>query len=152
MKDRLVHPSATSKTEDEMKVDGADEPGYIYETYVLDDAMEFDIASAAPGSVGILMIEEEDRPLWETYIDWEEPESDEHEPSDEEDENAENYYGADYPEDEVDSDDEHDINPYRFQHGDASDEDDYCSDGPTFSDDEDEDGGSKPWNKLRHTD
>ena len=44
---------------------------------------------------------------------------------------AENHYSADYPDDEVDSDDEYDRNPYEYRH-DAFDEDD-----PTFSGDED---------------
>lgn len=154
MKDKLKSPSPA--TAEEMDVDGADEAGYIYETYVLDaEAVDFDFATAAPGTVGILMIDEEDKPRWEAYLDWEEPDSDEFQNSDDEDENAENYYAADYPEDEVDTDDEHDVDPYKYSNRDGSDDDDngderYPSDdGGAHSGDDDEDyrNHSHPWTR-----
>ena len=71
---------------------------YEFDTYVLapasGDAMEVD-GDAALTNVGYLVISEQDQELWETYLDdgvdgkeWQ---------SDDEDENAEDYYGADYP-------------------------------------------------------
>jgi hypothetical protein len=38
---------------------------------------------------------------------------------------AENYYAADYPEDEVDDDDEYDRNAYRYRNQNASDNEEY---------------------------
>lgn len=38
---------------------------------------------------------------------------------------AENYYTADYPEDEVDSDDEYGRDAYLYRHGNNSDEEEY---------------------------
>ena len=56
---------------------------------------------------------------------------------------AENYYGADYPEEEVDSDDEYDRNLYRYRHGGASDEEEYNSTRDDHSDSGDAD--RFPW-------
>lgn len=55
---------------------------------------------------------------------------------------AEDYYGADYPEDEVSSDDEHGLNPYQYRANASDDEefDDGDDEFNTFSGDE-EDGG-----------
>jgi len=52
---------------------------------------------------------------------------------------AENHYTADYPEDEVASDDEYDQDPYRFRNGNASDNEEYGSDDNAYSVDGDED-------------
>lgn len=49
---------------------------------------------------------------------------------------AENYYTADYPDEEVASDDEYDHNAYSFRNGNASDLEEYDED----DDDEDDDG------------
>lgn len=38
---------------------------------------------------------------------------------------AENYYTADYPDDEVDSDDEYDLHAYDYRNGNASDLEEY---------------------------
>lgn len=57
---------------------------------------------------------------------------------------AENYYGADYPEDEVDSDDEYDRGVYKYRQG--SDSEEFGDDGATFSDD-DEDALRYPWKR-----
>ncbi|KAL8658430.1 MAG: hypothetical protein Q9226_000998 [Calogaya cf. arnoldii] len=85
--------------------------------------------TADPDKVGLLVIEDEDQENWELYGE-EEQSSDDGWTSDEEDENglftpptihycfpwlinvAEDYYGNDYPEDELDSDDEYDRNTY----------------------------------------
>ena len=128
LKDRVGHGSSMSDTtsqSDPMDTDEIDERGYIYDTYVLQDATDFDINAASASRVGILVITEEDQPIWQTYLD--DAESDEEQRSDEEDSNAEDYYGADYPEDELDSDDEKDIDAYQYRHG-ASDDEAYGSD------------------------
>ena len=49
---------------------------------------------------------------------------------------AENYYGADYPEDEVELDDEYNEDPYRFRNNRASDEEEYDLEADAWSDDE----------------
>lgn len=68
---------------------------------------------------------------------------------------AENHYTADYPDEEVASDDEYDRNAYHYRTGNASDLEEYGEDGDevsaTFSDDENEDTmypwKTKPWMK-----
>ncbi|KAL8802048.1 MAG: hypothetical protein Q9182_004061 [Xanthomendoza sp. 2 TL-2023] len=70
------------------------------------------LETADPDKVGLLVIEDEDQDIWELYGE-EDQSSDGGWNSEEEDENAEDYYGNDYPEDELDSDDEYDRNTYR---------------------------------------
>lgn len=55
---------------------------------------------------------------------------------------AENYYTADYPDEDLDWDDQFDRNPYRFATGNGSDEDE----------DEDDDGNDddQPWEEIRN--
>ncbi len=48
---------------------------------------------------------------------------------------AEDYYGADYPEDEVDEDDEYDVNAYKYRKN-ASDDEEWDVDDVTWSDEE----------------
>ncbi|KAL8674436.1 MAG: hypothetical protein Q9168_001169 [Polycauliona sp. 1 TL-2023] len=72
--------------------------------------------TADPGKVGLLVIEDEDQETWELYGE-EDQSSDDGWSSDDEDENAEDYYGNDYPEDELDSDDEYGRNTYRHWQG-----------------------------------
>ena len=48
---------------------------------------------------------------------------------------AEDYYGADYPEDEVDEDDEYDVDAYKYRKG-ASDDEEWDVDDTTWSDEE----------------
>ncbi|KAL8811037.1 MAG: hypothetical protein Q9200_002126 [Gallowayella weberi] len=69
------------------------------------------LETADPDKVGLLVIEDEDQDMWELYGE-EDQSSDDGWNSEEEDENAEDYYGNDYPEDELDSDDEYDRNTY----------------------------------------
>lgn len=59
---------------------------------------------------------------------------------------AENHPSADYPEDEVDSDDEFGRNPYFYRNRNASDAEEFDEDDATFSDD-DVVGTTKSWNK-----
>ena len=119
-----------------------------------------------PSNVGYLVITEDDEQLWETYIH--DLEGSDSEPTDEDDENgtyipsltsqdfmyiresheltffpAEDYYGADYPSDELATDDEFDRGGaaygYRARRG-SNDEQydlDNDDDEPTWSDEED---------------
>ncbi|KAF2154804.1 hypothetical protein K461DRAFT_319320 [Myriangium duriaei CBS 260.36] len=76
---------------------------------------------------------------------------------DDEDSNAEDYYGADYPEDEVDEDDEMGVGEWRFRHG-SDDEDDFATPGwgvredgagGDWSDsDMEEDRAMNPWKRF----
>ena len=50
---------------------------------------------------------------------------------------AEDFYGNDYPEDEVNSDDEFDRGAYNYRHG-ASDDEEFGEETTTWSDEEDE--------------
>lgn len=59
-------------------------------------------------------------------------------------ESAEDYYGNDYPEDEVASDDEFDAGAYNYRHN-ASDGEEYDLDQAAFSDEDEAD----PANQFR---
>ncbi|KAL8738562.1 MAG: hypothetical protein Q9181_000669 [Wetmoreana brouardii] len=96
-----------------------------------------------PDRIGMLVIEDEDQEIWELYGQ-EDQISDEDWNSEEEDENAEDYYGNDYPDDELDSDDEYDRDIYEHWQG-AFDEDD-LEEHVDWSDDELEE--KQPW-RLR---
>lgn len=124
---------------------------YIVDTYVRhskDDEPRYDIhdprkTKDEEGSIGYLVIPEADQTLWETYYDSDADSEDEQDwDSEQDDENAENYYGADYPEDEVDSEDEFGEAPYRYHRG--SDEEEYGSGDEAWSDHE-EARGAKSW-------
>lgn len=121
-----------------------DETEYVYDTYVL--APNTDMAAAQVdaqdsfGNVGYLVITEEDQAVWETYIE-DEP-SDKDWNSDEDDENAEDWYGADYPDDELASDDEYNRNAYGYH---AKDEE-WNEDTGSWSDEEYE-RQMQPWRK-----
>ena len=56
---------------------------------------------------------------------------------------AEDFYGADYPEEEVDSDDEYDRDAYKYRYN-ASDDEEYDSEAGVWSDEEDL---RYPWQK-----
>lgn len=62
--------------------------------------------------------------------------------SDQDDENAETFYGADYPDEDLDPDDENDADPYRFAANQASDDEDYESEGDFL-----DLGDRYPWGK-----
>ncbi|MCJ1478124.1 hypothetical protein MMC13_006800 [Lambiella insularis] len=97
-------------------------------------------ARKASSSFGLLVITEEDEPAWEIYGGDES--SDSEEESDGTDSNAEDYYANDYPEDEVNSDDEHGRGAYDYRHA-GSDDEEYDEDAATFSDQDD----SKTWHR-----
>ncbi len=68
---------------------------------------------------------------------------------------AEDHYTADYPEDEVDSDDEYDRNPYSYRTRGATDLEEYDEVDATFSDDDDDNTihpwEAKPWLRKPHS-
>jgi hypothetical protein len=118
----------------EIDLDSEDE--FVYETYFLASASD---ASAMQvdedgehGNIGYLVISEAQQAQWETYLEDEPNDKDWN--SDDEDENAEDYYGADYPEDEVSSDDEHGRNPYDYR-GHGSDDEVWDEGTGAYSDD-----------------
>jgi hypothetical protein len=109
---------------------GADDPDamdidtdeYVYDTYVREALMP-DADGKLPeptGTVGFLVIGEEDEDWWNG-----EDESDKEFDTDDEDENAEDYYANDYPEDELDEDDEYDRNLYQSAYRRGSDDEDF---------------------------
>lgn len=104
-----LQPGTQRDHDGDMDISAGD---YIYDTYVLATAPSsasfiLDTLSPNPSDVGYLIIAPSDRDVWEAYID-DLPTSDEDANSDSDDSNAEDYYGADYPEDELSEDDEFD--------------------------------------------
>lgn len=115
-----------------------DDADFVYDTYVITTAGDGAAAGVLSdndlGDVGYLIISEDDQSVWETYL--EDETSDKGWDTDDEDENAEDYYGADYPEDELPSDDEFDRNAYHFRNRGNSDEESWDEDTGAYSEDE----------------
>ncbi|KAI1752397.1 hypothetical protein F4782DRAFT_153196 [Xylaria castorea] len=121
------HPEEAQPPVDQEMVDAdaetsdSDDGDYIIETYVRVPASSMG-DHVPPQSVGLLVFDAE--PDVEFFYG-EDDESEDEWAEDEEDENAENYYTADYPDEEVATDDEFDQNPYAFRTGNASDLEEY---------------------------
>ncbi|KAI0481619.1 hypothetical protein F4859DRAFT_426963 [Xylaria cf. heliscus] len=120
------HPEEAQPPVDKKMVDADVETSdsdsdYIIETYVRVPASSMG-DHVPPQSVGLLVFDAE--PDVEFFYG-EDDESEDEWAEDEEDENAENYYTADYPDEEVATDDEFDQNPYAFRTGNASDLEEY---------------------------
>ncbi|KAI5855574.1 hypothetical protein GGS23DRAFT_618889 [Durotheca rogersii] len=115
----------------DVDISDSDDGEYIIETYERVPASKLG-EHVPPQSVGVLVFDEE--PDLE-YFYGDAADSEDEWAEDEEDENAENYYTADYPDEEVASDDEYDRNPYSFRTGNASDLEEY----DTRSDNSDDD-------------
>ncbi|KAK7923278.1 hypothetical protein PG985_007349 [Apiospora marii] len=98
-----------------------DDDDYIIETYIRVPLSSMEKQNVAPGSIGLLVFDDE--PDSELFYG-EGSDSENEWAEDDEDENAENYYTADYPDDEVASDDEFGLNPYSFRNN-ASDVEEY---------------------------
>ncbi|TPX17331.1 uncharacterized protein E0L32_012186 [Thyridium curvatum] len=117
-----------------------DEEDYVTETYYRVPEQVLDAADINPEHVGLLVFDTE--PDVEFFYGNESESEEDWEPD--EDENgcgyttAENYYTADYPDDEVASDDEYDQNAYHYRTGNASDLEEFDDDA--FSGDEDNGG------------
>lgn len=142
------HPEKVTKTVDEdvMSPDGAasgtDEEDYIIETYVRVPASSINKRHIASKDMGLLVFDEE--PDMEYFYGGNSDSEDEY-AEDEDDENAENHYTADYPDDEVASDDEFGHNAYAYRNGNASDLEEYDVNGfqEVNPDDEDSKDGFK---------
>lgn len=111
---------------------------YVYDTYVREAVLP-DADGKLPeptGTVGFLVIGEEDEDWWNG-----DDETDKEFDTDDEDENAEDYYANDYPEDELDEDDEYDRDLYqkKYRHGSDDEEYNLDEDDNVIGSDEDED-------------
>ncbi|KUJ19517.1 uncharacterized protein LY89DRAFT_492938 [Mollisia scopiformis] len=150
------HPEEKSQADQNMmmNLDGPyiedeadDDAEYIIDTYIRmsADALE---TEAMPKNIGFLILGSQPD-IDEFYR--EEEDSDEEEDDLDEDENAENHYTADYPDEEVDSDDEFDRNAYHYRTHNASDLEEFDGaddEDMTFSDDENE-STKYPWMKKK---
>ncbi|KAI1816211.1 hypothetical protein GGS20DRAFT_539360 [Poronia punctata] len=120
------HPEEAQQSVDQDMVDAGDEKSDSDDDYIIDTYIRVPASSMGdhvpPQKVGLLVFDEE--PDIEFFYGGEEESEDEW-AEDEEDENAENYYTADYPDEEVDTDDEFDKNAYAFRTRNASDLEEY---------------------------
>ncbi|KAF2030715.1 hypothetical protein EK21DRAFT_100211 [Setomelanomma holmii] len=104
---------------DAMEIDGED---YVYDTYIREVVLP-DADGKLPeptGTVGVLEIKEDEEDWWNAS-----DESDKEFDTDDDDSNAEEYYANDYPEDELDEDDEYDRNLYQKKYRHGSDDEEY---------------------------
>lgn len=125
---------------------------YVYETYLRVHRSELSPDyDGKTNSIGMLVIEEQDEELWQTFAEDEEDSEWDEEDGDSNGMSmaslevrlltfaAEDNPRNDYPEDEVSSEDEHGHSAYKYHHG-ASDEEEYdLEDEPLSSDNEGED-------------
>lgn len=128
---------STDKDDSAMEVDDSE---YITETYIRVPVEQLSIAPS-PQSIGLLVLDSQ--PDIDDFYDSDE-ESDSDIYDEEEDENAENHPRTEYPDEEVQSDDEYGRNPYQYRNGNASDNEEYDSEDARFSDEERE-GRKEPW-------
>lgn len=158
---RERHPDQASEAEVDQQMDTAmtdvsDDDEGDGSDWVIDEYVRVPVdsmpTSALPGDVGVLVLEGEEDDILFFGPEYD----DEDELQDEEDENgttscprphnvaetnhvqptAENHYTADYPEDEVNSDDEYGRHPYYYRTGNASDDEEFDED--LYSDHSDE--------------
>lgn len=117
--------------------DVMDVDDYVIDIYVREEVMEDADGNMAEyeGIIGYIVLKDEDEDWWNG-----EDESDQEFDTDEDDENAEDYYANDYPEDELDSDDEFDRDLYqsKYRHGSDDEEYDLENDEKAHSGDEDD--------------
>lgn len=146
---RDLHQQRSAATEPrirDVEMTEDEDSDYVYETYVLAPVGSAGTAEVGPHNalddVGYLIITEDDQSLWEAYI--EDDPSDKEGDTDDEDENAEDYYGADYPEDELASDDEFNRNAYGYRRNGGSDNEEWDEDTGAYSDAE-YDQTMNPW-------
>lgn len=113
-------PKQEAEDADVGMADSDSDGDYVIETYIRVPANVAE--NVAPHHVGLLVFDNDpDIDLF--YGDG--FDSDDEYAEDDEDENAENYYTADYPDEEVASDDEYGCNPYSYRNGNASDLEEY---------------------------
>lgn len=116
------HPEQATTLEhaDAMDIDTDD---YVYDTYIREPLIP-DADGKLPeptGTVGLLVLADEDEGWWNAEDDEPDKEFD----TDDEDENAEDYYANDYPEDELSEDDEFGRDAYKRKHRHGSDDEQF---------------------------
>ncbi|KAH7170495.1 hypothetical protein EDB81DRAFT_167473 [Dactylonectria macrodidyma] len=109
-----------------------DDDDWVIDEYVRIPAHAMNV-DVAPTDVGLLVLDGKDD---NTLFFGPERDDDDDPDEDDEDENAENHYTADYPEDEVASDDEYGRQPYGYRNGNASDDEEF--DNTYFEESDDE--------------
>jgi len=157
--------SKVPKSDDILMTEEGDEAEYTYDTYMRHDTSEDTqshtgtsrgLASvtsvhgpdSATNSYGILVIPDEQEELFlEVYGEDATSDDEEDWDSEQDDENAENYYAADYPEDEVESDDEYGMGAYQKYrtHGGGSDDEEFGSEDGGDVDEDGIDTVRYPW-------
>ncbi|KAJ4983200.1 hypothetical protein SVAN01_11300 [Stagonosporopsis vannaccii] len=100
-----------------------DTDDYVIDTYVRETLLPDSSGNlpTATGSVGYLVLAEEDEDWWASANSDSEREFD----TDDDDSNAEEYYANDYPEDELSEDDEFGRDPYKRGHRRGSDDEEF---------------------------
>lgn len=116
--------AASQDDDDAMEIDTDD---YVIETYVREPLLPN--APLPTGTVGLLVLNDDDDDWWNG-----DDSSSEKFDTDDEDENAEDYYANDYPEDELSEDDELGRNVYQTKYRHGSDEEEW---GATLDEEED---------------
>ncbi|KAJ4304435.1 hypothetical protein N0V88_002048 [Collariella sp. IMI 366227] len=111
--------------------DSTDDEDYVMETYERVPAELLKDETVPAHRVGLLVFDTE--PDMVEFFYGNESDSEDEFPEDEDDENAENYYAADYPDEDLDWDDEFDRNAYHYTNQNASDMEEF--DERDFADD-----------------
>ncbi|KAH7632168.1 hypothetical protein B0T09DRAFT_261754 [Sordaria sp. MPI-SDFR-AT-0083] len=118
--------SAQPPVDDDVDIemlDTSDDEDYVIEQYYRVPASRLNEEEVAATQVGLLVFDSEPDKI-EFFFGTED--DDEYEfPEDEDDENHENYYAADYPDEDLEWDDELDRNPYEYRTGNASDREEF---------------------------
>ncbi|KFY11002.1 hypothetical protein V492_04739 [Pseudogymnoascus sp. VKM F-4246] len=142
------HPDAVTaqgaETNSEMQAMDVDDDdsNYIIETYIR-MPVEQALLESDEASIGLLVLDSQ--PDIDQFYNGD-SDSDSDAYDEEEDENAENHPSTDYPDEEVQSDDEYGVNPYQYRNRNTSDNEEYDEDDATFSDDELE-AKKEPWSR-----
>ncbi|KFY22400.1 hypothetical protein V493_06638 [Pseudogymnoascus sp. VKM F-4281 (FW-2241)] len=119
-----------------------DDSNYIIETYIR-MPVEQALLESNEASFGLLVLDSQ--PDIDQFYNGD-SDSDSDAYDEEEDENAENHPSTDYPDEDVQSDDEYGINPYQYRNRNTSDNEEYDENDATFSDDELE-AKKEPWSR-----
>ncbi|KAK0722732.1 hypothetical protein B0T26DRAFT_703785 [Lasiosphaeria miniovina] len=119
--------AAEQQISDAMHVDAdsgaADDNDYVTETYERVPASRLKGKTVPPHRVGLLVFDTE--PDRNDFFFGNEGDSDDEFLEDDEDENAENYYTTEYPDEDLDGDDQFGRSPYKFVNRNASDVEEY---------------------------
>ncbi|KAK3494565.1 uncharacterized protein B0T23DRAFT_111799 [Neurospora hispaniola] len=118
--------AAAAPMDDDMDIemlDTSDDDDYVVEEYYRVPASRLNEEEVAATQVGLLVFDSEPDKI-DFFFGAEEDDEFEF-PEDEDDENHENYYAADYPDEDLEWDDELDRNPYEYVTGNASDREEF---------------------------